>query len=338
MSIEELAGQRLMVGFDGTAMNRDLENLIGELKVGGLILFTRNVEHPEQVKDLCTSVQQFARECSIPPLFIAVDQEGGQVARFKKPLFAEFPGNPYVTDRQRAENFASLCAQMLLDLHINMNFAPVMDAASKDCISIMAERIFPGSPETVAHLGCHVIKTLQTRGIMAVAKHFPGIGRTQLDSHLELPVLDVDPDLIQSSDMVPFKEACKVDVAGIMLSHVLYSCLDSAWPASLSPVIARDILRKQMGYQGLVMTDDLDMKAIKHDIKTCVRQIMHSEVDIMLICHKSPDTKTAYHEIIELMSAKDDLYSRAIESWQRIHDTKEKFIGRHQYNFQSRIR
>ncbi len=330
LSIEELAGQRVMAGFDGTAMNRDLENLIGELKVGGLILFARNIEHPEQVKQLCASVQQFAKNCGIPPLFIAIDQEGGQVARLKKPLFTEFPGNPSIKDKQGAEDFAAQCAQMLLGLHINMNLAPVIDAAPEDCISIMAKRVFPGSPETVAHLGCHVIKSLQRRGIMAVAKHFPGIGRTQLDSHLELPVLDADPDLIQSSDMVPFKEACQVDVAGIMLSHVLYSGIDSVWPASLSPVIARDILRKQMGYQGLVMTDDLDMKAIKHDIKTCVRQIIQSEVDLMLICHEGPDIETAHHEIIELMSAKDDLYSKAVESWQRIRDTKERFIEKHQ--------
>lgn len=321
-SIDDLSGQRLMVGFNGTSINKDLEFLIGELRVGGLILFARNIKSPEQIKALCKSAQQFAEACRLPPLFIAIDQEGGQVARLRKPLFKEFAGNPSITDKKEAETFAAECAEALVQLRINMNFAPVMDVVPPNYNSIMKERAFCGSPAVVAMLGCTIINTLQAKGIMAVAKHFPGIGRTQLDSHLELPVLDAAFEMIETSDLIPFKEACGKGVAGIMLSHILYKKIDPDWPASLSPKIAKTLLRKNLGFQGLVMTDDLDMNAVTYNIETCVKQIMEAEVDLALICHKGPDIQKAQREIKRLLSANETLYKKGIKSWGRIVEAK----------------
>ncbi len=334
-NIELLAGQRLMVGFEGTELNNELKTLIRDIKVGGIILFAINIQSAAQVKALCKSAQEYAQTCNLPPLIIAVDQEGGEVARLKKPDFTEFPGNPHINDVESAEIFGTIVANELKSVNINMNFAPVMDclptlnSVTTNFKSIMVNRVFPGTPENVAKLGSHVIETLQRNGIMAVAKHFPGIGRTTRDSHIELPVLKsehADQNLMENSDFIPFKAAIKSNVAGIMLSHILYKSMDNDWPASLSYNIAKRVLRNQMGYQGVVMTDDLDMKAIKYDIKTTIRQILNAEVDIALICHKGAAIEAAFKEIIKLITTYEEFYKKGIESYQRIETLKKRYL------------
>lgn len=320
-----MAGQRLMLGFDGIELNEDLKHIIGDIKACGIILFKRNIVSPEQVVSLCDDCRDYARSCGIPPLFIAVDQEGGVVARLKKP-FTEFKGNPYIESVRDAGNFASITARELKQAGINMNFAPVLDIAPVGKDSIMKDRVFKGKVKNVSTLGMEVIHTLQENGIMAVVKHFPGIGRTIKDSHFHLPVLDIDLESLRQSDLVPFVDAKNKDVAGMMLSHVLYPRLDSRWQASLSPFIANDLLRSQMGYEGLVMTDDLDMKAIEHDMKICIRQILKSGIDMALICHKGPDIDLAYHEIISLLEGEADLYKMGKESIERILRVKKQYL------------
>jgi beta-N-acetylhexosaminidase len=236
LSTELLAGQRLMVGFDGTDFNPDLEFLIGTLQVGGLILFSRNLESPEQIRQLCRDCQEYAASCKLPPLFISIDQEGGTVARLKSP-FTQFPGNPAMTHPDDAVHFARVTAAELKQIGINMNMAPVLDVAPQNVKSIMAERVFGSDPGWVSSMGMTVIDHLQRRGIMAVAKHFPGIGRTVLDSHMALPDLEIDAQTLADFDLIPFKDAIAGHVAGIMLSHIRYSGIDPVWPASLSPAV-----------------------------------------------------------------------------------------------------
>ncbi len=323
---ETMAGQRLMVGFDGTKFNRKIVHLIENFKVSGLILFARNVETPNQIRRLCSDAQNCAKTAGLPPLFIAVDQEGGEVARFKAPLFKEYLGNPGIKEAEDVEIFARNIAQDLKGLGINMNLAPVLDVAPQGFDSIMKNRVFQGDAGEVANLGSRYIETLQEAGIMAVAKHFPGIGRTTLDSHLELPVLDSPRDLLEKSDLLPFKSAVSSKVAGMMLSHILYTGLDDRWPASLSPQIAGDLLRNNLGYQGLVMTDDLDMKAIRHDIRTSIGQILLARVDLALICHAGPDIQAAHQTILELISTDQNLKGKSEESLRKIASFKTKFL------------
>jgi len=327
LSIEQLAGQRLMVGFTGRVFNEDIKNLVKNLNIGGVVLFAGNIESPDQVRTLCSSIQQYAHSCGLPPLFIAVDQEGGEVARLKTPHFTPFPGNPHIKDRNDAETFARITSSELKQVKINMNLAPVMDIVPEGFDSIMKNRAFKGSPEQVAEIGTHVIETLQEQGIMAVAKHFPGIGRTVIDSHLDLPVLDAEYPLLEKTDFLPFIAAKQSNVSAMMLSHILYPGLDSQWPASLSPRIAKDLLRDNLGYNGIVMTDDLDMKAVKHPITTCVEQILKAQIDIALICHKGPDIEEAYQQIVKLLSDDSNLLSRAIESCDRILKTKNYYLA-----------
>jgi len=327
-SNEQIAGQRLMAGFDGTRLNDDLIFLIDTLKVGGIILFSRNLTSPDQIKDLCMSVQEYAIKCSQPPLFISIDQEGGQVARLKEP-FTRFSGNPYMKDEEDARHFAEITASELKNVGINMNMAPVLDVAFDNKKSIMKDRSFGNDPKWVSRLGVTLIERLQRNGIMAVAKHFPGIGRTVLDSHLEMPPLDADLQTLESSDLRPFYEAIKHDVAGIMLSHILYSKIDIKWPASLSTIIAKDLLRDNMGFDGIIMTDDLDMGAIKsnYDIKTVIKQILLVDIDIALICHKGPNIEIAYEKILKEFKDSKNIKAKGKESVKRILRTKEKFLN-----------
>jgi len=324
-----LAGQSLMVGFDGTAFNADLAHLIDTVNVGGVILFAANISAPDQLQQLCADIQGHARAGRRPPLFIAIDQEGGQVARLKKP-FSEFPGgSPAMRDETDAEAFAAITARELTLVGVNMDMAPVLDIAFDPASSVMAGRAFGADPEWVTRLGLTVVSTLQREGILAVAKHFPGIGRTTLDSHRDLPRLPTDYDTLAASDLLPFKAAARADVAGIMLSHILYQDLDPHWPASLSSRIAADLLRRDMGYDGLVMTDDLDMGAIArhYDIRTCIRRILTAEIDLALICHKSPKIETAHEEIARCLRDDPDLAAKGERSLARILRVKAAYLS-----------
>jgi len=324
---EQLAGQRLMVGFDGVGLNSDLEYLIGDLKVGGIILFSRNVSHPEQINALCTDVQAYAKVRRQPPLFIAIDQEGGQVARLKEP-FTLFPGNPSMVDENDAERFARITAAELKSVGINMNLAPVMDVAYQGTDSVMTQRAFGADPVRVSRLGCSVIDHLQQNGIMAVAKHFPGIGRTTVDSHLNQPVLDIPMQELEATDLKPFAAAISHKVAGIMLSHILYAGIDDRWPAGMSARIALGLLRNRMGYDGVVMTDDLDMGSIKgrYDLPIVIRRVIASEVDLALICHKGPDIEQGFREMLEGIGRSPDTAAKALASVKRIMALKKEYV------------
>ena len=324
---KELAGQRLMAGFDGTGFNDDIKNLIRAFKIGGLILFSRNIETPDQIRRLCLSAQEYALSLGLPPLFIAVDQEGGSVARLKAPFFTHFHGNAHISSTEQAYEFARITAREIKSVHINMNLSPVMDVIPKGFDSIMKGRAFEGSCEKVGKLGACVIEQMQKQGIMACAKHFPGIGNTQKDSHFDCPVLDSELEAMEAQDLIPFVAAKESKVAAIMLSHIIYRKLDRKWPASLSPKIAKDLLRNKIGFQGIVMTDDLDMKAINHDIKTCIDQILKSEIDIALICHTGPDIEAAFMEIYNLMSNNKELRTRGEESVKRILKIKKQYLN-----------
>jgi beta-N-acetylhexosaminidase len=323
LSHEQMAGQRMMAGFDGAEFNDDLKRLIDETKVGGIILFSRNISTPEKTGQMCRDAQKYAATLGQPPLFIAIDQEGGQVARLKEP-FERFPGNPAMKGVEDAVYFAKTTAADLKSLGINMNMAPVLDVAPKDMDSVMAGRSFGGDPEWVSKLGGAVIEELTRNGVISAAKHFPGIGRTTLDSHVDAPVFKGGEDELESFDLIPFKAAISKGVPCVMLSHILYRDVDPVWPASLSKIIVRGILREKMGYDGVVVTDDLDMGAVqkKHSVETVVSRVMDADADIALICHKGPDIKAAFHE---MRKRPPGVHAKSVE---RILALKRKFFLR----------
>ncbi|MFO7708898.1 MAG: beta-N-acetylhexosaminidase [Desulfobacterales bacterium] len=323
---ERLAGQRLMAGFPGTEFDGDLERLIAGLSLGGLILFKRNFVSPEQIARLCRSAQACARACGLPPLLIAIDQEGGPVARLGPP-FTRFAGNPAMEDESDADRFAAITAAELSAVGITMNLAPVVDVAPEGFPSVMAGRLFAGGPDRVARMGRAVIEGLQRRGIMAVAKHFPGIGRTTLDSHLDRPVLETDLAAIEAFDLIPFQAAVDCEVAGVMLAHILYPGLDPDQPASLSPFIVQRLLRGRMRYTGIVMTDDLEMGAIARcgGFEPAVRGMLKAEVDLALICHTREKVETAFRIMTRACARSERGRLRAQRSVGRILRAKERY-------------
>lgn len=321
-----MAGQRLMVGFDGTEFNEDLQFLIGELSVGGLILFSRNIRTPAQIRDLTLAAQDYAAAKGKPPLFIAIDQEGGTVARLKAP-FTLFPeGQPGLTTLEEARHFAETTAKEMREVGLNMNLSPVLDVEPEGFSGVNHKRVFRGDCHRVAELGSVVIETLQKNGVIAVGKHFPGIGRTSLDSHFELPQLSTPLNILDETDLVPFKRAIRKEVSGVMLSHILYQAIDPEWPASLSQEISKRLLRERLGFNGLVLTDDLDMKAIKDEIPVLIRRIVDAEIDIVLICHKGPRIEEAFTEMRHAITSSKHTLKEAMDSVERIFTLKRRFL------------
>jgi beta-N-acetylhexosaminidase len=209
-----------------------------------------------------------------------------------------------------------------------MNMAPVMDVATPEMDSIMAGRAFGNSPAKVSEYGCVVIEHMQQKGIMAVSKHFPGIGRTTIDSHIERPIADVRLPDLAAWDLVPFAAAIDQGVAGVMLSHILYPAIDARWPASLSKTIAHDLLRARMGFDGLIITDDLDMGAIvKHyDIPTVINRIMWADIDIALICHQGPAIEQAFETLLTCHAQSPCLQQGNLASLQRLMRFKQDYL------------
>ncbi len=325
---DQIAGQMIMTGFSGTQIDKDLMFLIDTLKVGGVILFSRNIKTPEQLEDLCFSIQEYAKESGQPPLFIAIDQEGGKVARLQKP-FTIFPGNSAIKSVEDAAKFAEITASELKDAGINMNMAPVLDTAPPDFDSIMKDRMFGTDPEQTSELGAEVIRVFQQNKIMAVAKHFPGIGRTSTDSHFSLPIINKNKFSINSFEIIPFQAAVNVKVAGIMLSHILYIKIDSIWPASLSKTIVNDILRSKLGYEGIVITDDINMGAIEkyYDFHQVIGRIMIADVDIALICENNQNVRIAFDLILNYITSSPACKKRCKRSLQRIIKTKNNYLA-----------
>ncbi|MDY6952118.1 MAG: beta-N-acetylhexosaminidase [Thermodesulfobacteriota bacterium] len=330
LSEEKLAGQSLMVGFEGQALDHDLRSMIGELHVGGLILFKRNIHDPEGLGELCAALQSFSVERGHPPLMISVDQEGGSVARLGPP-FTVFPGNRAMGrtgSPDTARTFGATTARELKGAGITMNLAPVLDVMEEggDC-PVMGDRVFGDDPELVAALGSVVIETLQRGGIAATAKHFPGMGGAVADPHRDVSRIHTEREVLESRDLVPFRAAIQRGVEAVMLSHVVYDTLDPHWPAGLSSIIAKDLLRETMGFHGVTITDDLDMGAIDthFDVETVVQRICEADIDIALICRDRAKIEAVYGALLRAIKASSETRTRRALSVQRLLDLKGRY-------------
>ena len=248
-SLEELVGQIFIVGFEGTRFNSDLSYFLKKLHVGGVIYFKRNVEDPFQLAELSRTLQEKALETSSIPLFVSIDQEGGPVARLMPP-FRQFDSQQTMAASDDPQDmirwFARTQAEELKLVGINMNLTPVMDVNRRGANGLMSSRAYGSDPEVVARLGSLCIKEFQQAGIMACAKHFPGIGDTDLDSHEDLPIQPKDKEELADVDLVPFRAAIQANTASIMAAHVKYPTYDSRHPASLSVPIIQGLLRQSL--------------------------------------------------------------------------------------------
>lgn len=330
-SFEEALGQLFMVGIPGPHFSSEAGFLLKKIRAGGFILFKRNYQDPYQLADLCRQLQTSALELRSLPLFISIDQEGGRVLRLGPP-FTQLPAPAGMAGGEDPEgtvrHYAQVTARELKLAGINMNLAPVLDVNLRGSEGLMASRCLGTDPETVARLGSLYIQELQKGGVLAAAKHFPGIGDIELDPHHDLPVQNKDFAGLEATELVPFRTAFFLPVSAVMMTHTLYPAFDPKWPASLSQAIISGILRENLGYQGLVITDDLEMGAIgKHfEIEEAVLTAFQSGADILLICHDPKKIERAYTCLLKAFK-RGVIPSRLLEiSLQRILAVKNKHL------------
>jgi beta-N-acetylhexosaminidase len=329
MSFRRHAGQLAIAGFAGHAIPADVKALAREFDLGGIILFARNVAEPAQVADLAREAQELAHEV---PLWVSVDQEGGRVARLRRP-FTEWP--PMLTlgrsgDEALAERFARALAAELKAVGITLDYAPVLDILTNPKNPVIGDRALAERAEDVARLGRVIIRTLQDAGIAACGKHFPGHGDTSVDSHVELPLVEHPPDRLEAVELVPFRAAIEAGVASIMTAHILLPALDEQRPATLSPTIVSGMLREQLGYDGLILSDDLEMKAIagRYGLGEATVAAIAAGCDAVLMCGESQEAQAAALEAV-IRTVEDGTLPRkrvddAIATHRRV---KERFLS-----------
>jgi beta-N-acetylhexosaminidase len=329
--LNEQMGRLFMVGMPGPHLDRGTVSLIRDGSVGGIILFKRNILDPLQVAALTNDLQETAMKYHGVPLFLAVDQEGGRVARLQEP-FTHFPGNGAIGDgpdsRKMAEAFGRTTAKEMRLVGLNMDMAPVLDVSAGTVDRVLEGRMFGGDPDLVGRLGRIVIKTLQENGVMAVGKHFPGLGRVRLDPHHHPCAIEANEQEIETVDLPPFEDAVREGVSAIMTSHAQYPGLDAPCPATLSHGIITELLRGRLGFDGIIITDDLEMGAIKKDPGVAEGAVKAFEAgcDILLICEDQGLVRDAMDRLRKRLLTHEKLLSRLHESVDRIMKAKRKFL------------
>jgi beta-N-acetylhexosaminidase len=291
-------GHLFMVGLPGPELDDSTRELIEWHAVHNFIIFRRNVVDQEQLQRLCASLVNACRECALPPPIISIDQEGGQVARLPSP-FSQFPEPRALAEGKNPEEllgeYAAVCASELRQIGVNMNLAPVLDICPAGQGMFMERRCLGAEPQGVAELGRVVISDLQAGGVAACAKHFPGLGAAVLDPHLELPVVDLAAEHFERESMVPFRMAAEIGVAAFMTSHAVYSNFAPRVPGTLSRQVVHDLARDSCGYDGLIITDDLEMGAIEKFMpfpEAALRAFL-AGADILLVCHSHDKVRDA---------------------------------------------
>ena len=257
-------GQRFMVGFEGFAASADVKALIRDFGVGHVVLFARNVAGPEQVAELVRELQSVARDAGqAQPLLVAVDQEGGRVARLKDPwtIWPSARAVGQTGSEETARKMAEALAEELKACGIRYDFAPCVDVDTNPRNPVIGDRSFGEDPDLVGRLGVAMIRGFQDNGVVACAKHFPGHGDTDVDSHLDLPSIEHSRSRLDDVELRPFRMAIEAGVATVMASHLLVREIDDALPATLSPRVVTGLLREELGYAGVVVTDALEMGA-----------------------------------------------------------------------------
>lgn len=317
MTLEEKVGQLMMVGFSGMEKSKNAVELIKDKHIGGIIYFDRNLTSPKQVAELSNSLQESALESkSQLPLMIAVDQEGGTILRMREQV-SSIPSQASLESPKEVFEVAKLNAKELASMGININFAPVLDLSKTD------SRSFGPDPQKAADYGTKVIEGFQTANVTGALKHFPGHGRSSIDPHLEESSVVADQLDLENSDIYPFKEIINsVDNSHffVMITHIKYPAYDKEKPASLSKVIIQDLLRKKLGYKGIVVTDDLEMGAVNkyYSYKDLGVAALQAGADLLLVCHEYDHQMEVYNGVIEAVKNGKVSMERIDEAAKRI--------------------
>jgi beta-N-acetylhexosaminidase len=328
-ALRHQVGQLLIAGFTGTSIPVELRALAREFSLAGIILFARNVSEPDQVADVARQAQELATDM---PLWVSVDQEGGRVARLKRP-FTEWP--PMLTlgrsgDIGLARRFAQALATELGAIGVTLDFAPVLDVLTNPTNPVIGDRALAEDATMVGRLGTVIIEELQRAGIAACGKHFPGHGDTSVDSHLDLPVVEHPPDRLRAVEFEPFRAAIRAEVAALMTCHVLVPAFDEVRPATLSPRIVQPLLREELGFDGVIFTDDMEMKAVsaRYAVPDAAADAIAAGCDTVLICSGNADLQAAALEsIVHAVEAEQLSYVRVTDAIARQRKMKDRFLG-----------
>ena len=318
MSDADKVGQLLMIGIHGKTLNDDAKFMLNEYRVGGIILFDRNMESKDQVKSLITDINKTGKSAGLTPLFIGIDQEGGAVARMEDQLIKVPPAEELGKEPiEQAVSLAKQSGTELKDLGFNINFAPVAD------LGLTYGRSFSTNPDEVVRYASAVGKAYDEAGLWYSYKHFPGIGKTDVDLHADTSVVPVSKETLLNEDTKVFVDLIKQskpNTYAIMVSHAMYPQIDADHPSSLSKAIITDWLRKDMGYNGVVVTDDMDMGALaKHYTfgDMAVQSILAGS-DILLVCHEYEHMQEAYNGLMKAVKDGRISKDRLDESVKRI--------------------
>jgi beta-N-acetylhexosaminidase len=303
LSLTDKVGQLFMVGFEGTGMSSDLADWMSTYGWGSVIVFGRNVESPAQLLQLTRGLQALTQRRGRPPLLIAVDQEGGRVSRLKVP-FTPFPSAAMLgqTESERlVHNVGHAMACELRAVGINMDMAPVLDVLTNPANTVIGDRAFSSHAGSVARLGTAFIHGMRAAGVLTVGKHFPGHGDTVLDSHVALPVSERMVTQLNACELLPFRAAIAAGIGAIMTAHVIYPTWDTQHPATLSSTILAKILREEMGFTGVIVTDDLGMAAVAETVPWAeiAPRALHAGADLLLICHNRQCQESAYAAVLD---------------------------------------
>jgi beta-N-acetylhexosaminidase len=299
MQLQDKIGQMFMVGFHGLEAPDYVLDWLNQGRIGGVVLFGRNVESPAQLVQLTSAIHKAAKY----PALIGIDQEGGTVARLRNG-FTESIGamalSAAADGPQLAGQIDEILAIELRALGINWNFAPALDIAYNPSNPAIGTRSFGSDPARVAEMGSAAVRGFQRGGVAACAKHFPGLGNTAVDTHLALPVLDMPLTQLLAAHMQPFRAAIEAGVASIMTTHTIFTSLDANLPATLSPVVIQQVLRQQLGFRGVVTSDCLEMKAIAdhHSPGETAVLGVRAGLDMMLFSHTREVQQAAFDGLL----------------------------------------
>jgi beta-N-acetylhexosaminidase len=321
MSQTEKLGQMVMMGIQGTKVDDDSLYMLNQYHMGGVILFDRNMESPEQVKQLTSDLQAQSNEKV--PLFIGIDEEGGDVVRMAEKLTPP-PSQKEIGatgDIEQAKTWAIKTAKSLKEMGINVNFAPVADVGSND------KRSYSTDTNTVIDFVRAATKGYQQENIIYSLKHFPGIGKGRVDSHVDSSSIDVTKEILMAEDILPFKTIIDENEPNdyfILVSHLKYPALDEEYPASLSSKIMTDLLRNELGYKGIIITDDMEMGAVANhnEFRSIGVNAVKAGADIVLVCHEYEHQQEVYLGLLDAVNSGEISQERIDESVKRIIKVK----------------
>ena len=325
-ALAQAAGQLLTVGFDGTTVPRELADRIAASEVGGVVLFRPNVVDPAQVAALVRELRAAAP--ADLPLIVSVDQEGGLVQRVRAPATVWPPmlsvgegGDP-----SRTAAVGRALGDELAALGIGWNFAPVLDVHTNPANPVIGNRAFGTTPEAAAAHALAFWRGLRAAGLVGCGKHFPGHGDTRTDSHHELPVVDHDLDRLRRVELAPFVAAIAAGAEALMTAHVVYPALDPDRPATLSRRIATDLLRGELGFRGVLVSDDLGMKAVadRHTIEEIATGAVEAGVDHLIIREPATRQQAAFEALVRAAEARPDFRARVEASAARVAELKRR--------------